>query len=350
MLDAADGATLAPMPSVTGAIDALRAGQVDGALVPLENSVEGAVPATLDELASGSPLVIAEETYLPVDLRAARARRTPRWRRCAPSPPIRTPKPRHDAGCWRTCPTRGRRWSPPRQPVQQAVASGEYDAAIGAAVAGELYELSAIAHDIGDHPGAVTRFVLLTRPAPPPPPTGNDRTTLVAYLREDHSGALLEILTEFATRAVNLTRIESRPTKGRHRSVLLLHRLRGTHLRRPGRRRAGRPAPHLRRRPLPRLLSPARRHPGRRADGPGRRRLRRRRRVAAAGPRDRPELSGDRVQIRSAGQPTLHKIDGSEVQAGVGVVALGGDRVQVALAQQQEGVAGDLDLDAGRPG
>jgi prephenate dehydratase len=61
----------------------------------------------------------------------------------------------------------------------------------------------------------VTRFVLLTRPAPPPPSTGNDRTTLVAYLREDHSGALLEILSEFATRAVNLTRIESRPTKGR---------------------------------------------------------------------------------------------------------------------------------------
>ena len=57
--------------------------------------------------------------------------------------------------------------------------------------------------------------MLLTRPAPPPQPTGNDRTSLVAYLREDHSGALLEILTEFATRAVNLTRIESRPTKGR---------------------------------------------------------------------------------------------------------------------------------------
>ena len=70
-----------------------------------------------------------------------------------------------------------------------------------------------LAHDIADHAGAVTRFVLLSRPVPPPPPTGNDRTTLVAYLREDHSGALLEILTEFAVRGVNLTRIESRPTK-----------------------------------------------------------------------------------------------------------------------------------------
>jgi prephenate dehydratase len=97
----------------------------------------------------------------------------------------------------------------------QSVAAGDYDAAIGAAVAGELYGLDTLARDIADTEGAVTRFVLLTRPSPPPPPTGNDRTTLVAYLREDHSGALLEILREFATRAVNLTRIESRPTKGR---------------------------------------------------------------------------------------------------------------------------------------
>ena len=61
----------------------------------------------------------------------------------------------------------------------------------------------------------MTRFVLLGRPQPPPPPTGNDRTSLVGYLRADHAGALLQILTEFATRGINLTRIESRPTKGR---------------------------------------------------------------------------------------------------------------------------------------
>ncbi len=75
--------------------------------------------------------------------------------------------------------------------------------------------MASLAHDVADNRGAVTRFVLLTRPGPPPKPTGNDRTTIVAYLRENHSGALLEILTEFAARAVNLTRIESRPTKGR---------------------------------------------------------------------------------------------------------------------------------------
>ena len=130
--------------------------------------------------------------------------------------------------------------------------------------------------------------MLLTRPAPPPPPTGNDRTTLVAYLREDHSGALLEILTEFATRAVNLTRIESRPTKGRIGHYCFSIDCEG-HL---ADARVGDALAALHRvcarRPLPRLVPAPRRHAGRRADGPGRRRLRRRRRVAAAGPRDRP--------------------------------------------------------------
>ncbi|MBN9620336.1 MAG: ACT domain-containing protein, partial [Actinobacteria bacterium] len=97
----------------------------------------------------------------------------------------------------------------------QAVAAGEYDAAVGSAIAGELSGLAVLAHDIADTDGAVTRFIRLTRPAPPAPRTGNDRTTLVAYLREDHSGALLEILSEFGSRGINLTRIESRPTKGR---------------------------------------------------------------------------------------------------------------------------------------
>ena len=149
---------------------------------------------------------------------------------------------------------------------------------------------------------------------------------------------------------MNLTRIESRPTKGRlgqycfsidceghladarvGDALAALHRVCGD-VRYLG--------------SYPR----ARRHPGRRADGPGRRRLRRRRRAGCSGSA-RPARAKPRSwQIRSAGQPTLHKIDGSEVQAGVGVVALGGDGVQVALAQQQEVVAGDLDLDAGRPG
>jgi prephenate dehydratase len=95
-----------------------------------------------------------------------------------------------------------------------AVAEGTYDAAVAAPIAGVHAGLEPLATDIADNPGAVTRFVLLTRPAPPPPRTGSDRTSLVAFIRDDHTGALLEVLTEFAVRGVNLTRIESRPTGG----------------------------------------------------------------------------------------------------------------------------------------
>src|ERR671931_881670 len=213
-LPTAATAQLLPMSNVTLAIDAVRAGQADAALVPLENSVEGAVPATLDELASGDPLIIAEETYLDVTFELMARPGT----RLADI---------HSVATHAHAEAQVRRWLIANLRdaqvalvgstalAAQAVASGEYDAAVGAAVAGELYGLNVVARDIADNNGAVTRFVLLTRPAPPPPPTGNDRTTLVAYLREDHAGALLEILSEFSTRGVNLTRIESRPTKGR---------------------------------------------------------------------------------------------------------------------------------------
>jgi prephenate dehydratase len=211
-LAVAQDATLLPTANVTLAIDAVRVGTADGALVPLENSVEGAVPATLDELANGEPLVIAEETYLPVTFELMARPGTA-------LADIRTVATHSHAEA------QVRRWLLTNLPnahvalvgstagAAQAVAAHEYDAAVGAAVAGELYGLDVLAHDIADNAAAVTRFVLLTRPTPPGPPTGNDRTSLVAYLRADHSGALLEILTEFSARAVNLTRIESRPTK-----------------------------------------------------------------------------------------------------------------------------------------
>jgi prephenate dehydratase len=213
-LPSARGATLLPTANVTLAIDAVRAGMADGALVPLENSVEGAVPATLDELANGAPLIIAEEAYRHVAFELMARAGTP----LAAIRSVAT-HPHAEAQV--------RRWLLEHLPAAQvalvgstagaaqAVAAGEYDAAIGAAIAGELNGLATVAHDIADNADAVTRFVLLTRPTAPPPATGNDRTTLVAYLREGghHAGGLLEILTEFATRAINLTRIESRPTK-----------------------------------------------------------------------------------------------------------------------------------------
>lgn len=214
----ADEAELLPLANVTLVIDALRSGQADGAVVPLENSVEGGVPATLDELAGGDPLVIAAEIYLPVlfDVLARPGTTLAGVRTVATHPHAEA---------------QTRRWLIDTLPAARvalvgstaggalAVAQGEYDAAIAPPIAGELYGLQTLAHDVADRhdatgdDAAVTRFVLLSRPGPPQPRTGNDRTTVVAYLRKDRAGALLELLSEFATRGINLTRIESRPTK-----------------------------------------------------------------------------------------------------------------------------------------
>jgi prephenate dehydratase len=89
-----------------------------------------------------------------------------------------------------------------------------YEAAICAPIAARRYRLDMLAEGIEDNAGAVTRFVLVGRPAPPPPPTGSDKTTIVVQLPEDRAGALLELLEQFAAHGVNLTRIESRPVGG----------------------------------------------------------------------------------------------------------------------------------------
>ena len=204
---------LAPYPTVTQAIDAVHAGAVTGAVVPLENSVEGAVPATLDALATEQPLVIRAETFLPVvfDLMARPGTTLGQVRTVATHPHAEAQVRRRLLD---TLPDVVVTLVGSTAAGASAVAAGEYDAAVAPVISAELYGLSTLAHDIADNAGAVTRFVLLTRPQPAPERTGNDRTTVVTFLRHNHAGALLQILTEFANRGVNLTRIESRPTKG----------------------------------------------------------------------------------------------------------------------------------------
>jgi prephenate dehydratase len=211
----AEGAELVPQATVAEAVDAVRTGEVAGAVVPLENSVEGSVPATLDELAApGSPLVITAETYLPVvfDLLAR-----PGTTLAAIGTVATHPHAAAQVRRYLLARLPGAKLIPVGSTAggAQAVSDGQYDAAVAPAAAGPRYRLDSLAHDIADNPGAVTRFVLLAPSAAPQPPTGNDRTTVLTYLKDNHAGALLEILTEFAARGVNLTRIESRPTKGR---------------------------------------------------------------------------------------------------------------------------------------
>lgn len=200
---------LQPFANVTAALNAVRAGTCARALVPIENSVEGVVARTLDELAMGEALVVIGETTLPVSF-ALMAKST-----SAPIKSIAT-HPHAEAQC--------RSFIAQKYPeaeivetastaaAAQGVADGHFDAAIAAPFAAKNYGLMLIAENIGENDGAVTRFVLVSKPGSIPAFTGHDRTTLALFIGADHAGALLEILTEFAVRGVNLTFIQSRPT------------------------------------------------------------------------------------------------------------------------------------------
>jgi prephenate dehydratase len=208
---AAPDASADPVRSVPEALDAVRAGEADAALVPLENSVGGAVGVTLDELATGAPLMILREVVIPVEF-VLGARTTVGL----DSVGVIAAHPQAATQC--------RAWLRAHVPDAQVVevlsnaaaalgaASGEYAAAICAPIGAERNKLAVLAKDIADHPDAVTRFALIGRPGPPPPRTGDDVTSLAVYIAHDRVGALLAVLTELAMRGVNLTRIESRPT------------------------------------------------------------------------------------------------------------------------------------------
>jgi prephenate dehydratase len=210
-LPAAERGTRTPARSVPEALDAVRSGDADAALVPLENSIGGAVGVTLDEMVAGDPLVITREVVLPVEfVLAAR-------------PGVRLADVTSVAAHPQAS-TQCRGWLRDHLPDAVVVdvlsnaaaagsaAQGQYDAAICAPIGAAGHRLAVLADKIADHDDAVTRFVLVARPGPPSPPTGDDVTSLAVYISHDRVGALLGVLMELAVRGVNLTRIESRPT------------------------------------------------------------------------------------------------------------------------------------------
>lgn len=200
---------LLPCANVTAALDMVRNSGADFALVPIENSVEGVVARTLDELAIGEPLIIVGEVLLQVSFALLVRDEKAEIKKIATHPHA-------EAQC--------RRYIAERYPnaeiistnstaaAAEALAKGEFDAAIAAEVAAKTYGLKVLEQNIGDTEQAVTRFVLVSKPGTIPAPTGFDRTSLAAFIGIDHAGALLEVLTEFAVRGVNLTFIQSRPT------------------------------------------------------------------------------------------------------------------------------------------
>lgn len=198
-----------PYINVTAALDAVRSGEADFALVPIENSVEGVVARTLDELANGEPLTISGEVTLAVTFDFMVKTGTKTVNRIGTHPHA-------EAQCRAYLSIKYPRAeivvTNSTSAAAELVAKGELDAAIASTAAAEHFGLEILASNIGDNTAAVTRFIAAQKPGYIPAPTGNDRTSLVVYIDIDHAGALLEILTVFAKQNVNLTFIQSRPT------------------------------------------------------------------------------------------------------------------------------------------
>ncbi|MEU8520404.1 prephenate dehydratase [Streptomyces sp. NBC_01216] len=202
---------LVPMVSVPAALDAVRNGEAAAALVPIENSVEGGVTATLDELASGEPLMIYREVVLPIAFALLVRPGTPLSEiKTVTGHPVAQPQVRN----WLRAHLPDAVWESAASNADGArlVQEGRFDAAFAGEFAAATYGLEALVTEIHDAENAETRFVLVGRPARPAAPTGADKTSVVLWLGEDHPGALLELLQEFAVRGVNLMLIQSRPT------------------------------------------------------------------------------------------------------------------------------------------
>jgi len=204
-----------PATSVPDALERLRNGEADAAMVPIENSVEGGVTATLDAIAAGgADLRIIREVLVPITFVLVA-------RPGVSLEDIRTVSTHTHAlaqvRAWAAANLRGVDYVPGSSTAAAALGllheNPGYQAAVcSPTVAQQHPDLEVLAHNIGDNKNAVTRFVLVARNTQAPEPTGADKTTLVIPLPQDRPGALLDLLEQFSTRGINLSRIESRPT------------------------------------------------------------------------------------------------------------------------------------------
>ena len=200
---AADGAA--------AALQQVRDGEADYACVPIENSIDGSILPALDSLAGGAPLRLFAELTLDVAFSIV-------VRPGGSAAEVRT------VAAFPVAAAQVRKWLAEHLPAAAVlpansnaaaavdVAGGKADAAVTTSLAAQRYGLTELAAGVVDEPNARTRFVLAGQPARPPARTGADRTSVVLRL-DNRPGALVEALTEFGIRDIDLTRIESRPTR-----------------------------------------------------------------------------------------------------------------------------------------
>ncbi|MDP1809697.1 MAG: prephenate dehydratase [Actinomycetota bacterium] len=201
-----------PLMSIHEVVAAVERRDVDKGIVPIENSIEGSVNVTLDMLAFEANLLIEREIVTPVVNNLIGRRGTKRDQ-------VKTviSHPQAAAQC------RGfivREFPGVRIEAANSTAEavrlvaereGREAVAIGTALAAQLYGLNVLERKIQDFPDNRTRFVFIGREMPAP--TGYDKTSIVCFIHEDRPGSLLQILQEFAFRSINLTKIQSRPTR-----------------------------------------------------------------------------------------------------------------------------------------
>ena len=198
-----------PVGSPSEAVAAVRAGQAEYACVAIENSVDGAVTTTFDAIVEAEPVQIYREVDIPVAFS------------------IMTRPGKGDIRRLSTHPVafqQIRGWVKHNLPevefvpassnaaAAEAVARGDADAAAAPARAAEIFGLETIAQGVADVEGAATRFVLVGRPGRPTARTGQDRTSVIFTLPNE-PGSLVGALQDLAHRGVDLSRIESRPTR-----------------------------------------------------------------------------------------------------------------------------------------
>jgi prephenate dehydratase len=214
----ADGSTrqFIPYPSMGETIEAASSGAVDCCLVPIENSIEGSVSATVDMLTHGvDNLQIVREITLPItQCLITRAGVTLKQITKIISIPH----------AYSQC----RQWLRQNLPgceieaasstaaaAERVAASEEPWAAIGNQLAATTYGCVVLQSSIEDHEENETRFVFLARQREKQNFFEPYKTSVVCEIIKDQPGALLLILQEFAFRHINLTKIESRPSKRR---------------------------------------------------------------------------------------------------------------------------------------
>jgi prephenate dehydratase len=202
------------MRSMPEVLTATSAGDVDMGFVALENSIEGSVTLVLDQLVFDHELFIQREVVLTI-------------RQNLLAPPGMTLADVKRVVSFPVASAQCRKFFAARLPDAEIVAANSTagavqevaenrppgTAALGAALAAKLYGLEVLAADVEDSPdNNQTRFVLVSR-AGIPAPTGHDKTSIVCFQRDDHPGSLHAILGQFTARNINLTKLESRPTK-----------------------------------------------------------------------------------------------------------------------------------------